>query len=78
MPRFYILLIASILLFSCTEREPTIIIVEPQLPKIDCRERARQVGADLSNRGLGKSSIFKKTVDKAKRECEEENERRGY
>ena len=80
MLRHLMLIIATSMLFcSCGNDDPDIIvIVKPSLPKIDCKEHLRYVGADLANRGLGKSSAAERVRKREKEWCEEENERRGY
>ena len=80
MPRCLVLFIATSMLFwCCGNDEPDIIIIEaPRLPKIDCKQYLRHVGADLARRGLGNSSIATRVIKREREWCNEENERRGY
>ena len=60
------------------DNSPTIIVITPNLPKIDCEERVRKAVADVGSRGLGTSGAGQQVIDKAKADCDAENKRRGY
>ena len=58
---------------------PTVIIITPNLPKLDCSERANRAAADVASRGLAPfEGAGKQVVEKAIADCEAENKRRGY
>ena len=76
MKQFFCVIILAAF-FGC-ERDGSHHTITPTLPKLNCSEYARSVGADMARRGLIDSSIAKKTIADARRECEAENARRGY
>ena len=82
MNRFILLLIVviSVIVFSCGNGgdSPTVIVITPNLPKIDCAARANQVAGDVAQRGLGTSPAGQQLIQQAKADCEAENRRRGY
>ena len=88
MHRFILTLVVLTLttLPSCTIENdapptapPTVIVITPNLPKLDCAERARRAAVDVASRGLLTSEgVGKQAIDKARADCEEENKRRGY
>ena len=80
--RRFILVVATLLIFaSCgdsNDNSPTIIVITPNLPKLDCAERANKAAADVGSRGLGASGVGQQLLEQAKVDCEAENKRRGY
>ena len=84
MHRFILTLVVLTLttLPSCTienDAPPTVIVITPNLPKLDCAERATRAAVDVASRGLLTSEgVGKQAIDKARADCEEENKRRGY
>ena len=83
MQRFILIIVALTLttLPSCSndnDASPTVIIITPNLPKLDCAERANRAAADVARRGLGTSPAGRQVIEKAKADCEAENKRRGY
>ena len=81
-----LLIVATLLSFSsCGDSNdndappPTVIVITPNLPKLDCAERANRAAVDVASRGLLTSEgVGKQAIDKARADCEEENKRRGY
>ena len=87
MHRFILTLVVLTLttLPSCTIENdapptapPTVIVITPNLPKLDCAERANRAAADVASRGLEASGVGRQIIEKAIADCEEENKRRGY
>ena len=81
--RRFILVVATLLIFAaCGDRNdnsPTIIVITPNLPKLDCAERANKAAADVASRGLVVfEGVGKQVIEKAKADCAAENKRRGY
>ena len=81
--RRFILVVATLLIFAaCGDRNdnsPTIIVITPNLPKLDCAERANRAAADVASRGLVVfEGVGKQVIEKAKADCEAKNKRRGY
>lgn len=74
-----LLFVISIVLCSCGDDEPdTIIIIGPHLPKIDCEDYVNRVAADASARLGASSPATIAQIEKARSDCEKENESRGY
>ena len=74
-----ILIVTSIIFFcACSDDDPDIVVISPQLPKIDCTSYVKSVAADFARRGTLDSSFAKRAINKAEAECKEENKRRGY
>ena len=82
MHRFILLLVvATLFIFSsCGDDNdsPTVIVITPNLPKIDCEERVNRVAADVAHRGLSTSPAGRQLIEEAKADCTAENKRRGY
>ena len=71
----------SIIFASCGDSNdsPTVIVITPNLPKLDCAERANRAAADVASRGLVVlERIGKQVIEKARADCAAENKRRGY
>ena len=82
MRRFILLLAVAILLIfsSCGDDNdsPTVIVITPNLSKLDCNESVNRAAADVARRGLGTSGAGRQVIEKVKADCAAENKRRGY
>lgn len=70
------LLALCVFIYGC-ERE-TVIVIEPNLPKIDCDEYLNRVHSDLGAAGIATSGAGKQVLEKERNWCADENKRRGY
>ena len=77
MHRFILLLVVvTLMTFSfCSNNNgapPTVIVITPNLPKIDCERYLERVYVDFASRGLTNFGTMQQALEQAKMDCEAE------